>query len=222
VNYSIVATFAALALALVVGLATMGAASSSGNLLPQFARLPDFAVGEKAAPAGAPVSLGSTPLPASAGELTAGAPAVATGGDLRGVTPLRLAGLDRVAVGVQRSGLPGAKTVEIEAEYRKGRHYLSLQIILSETMAEAIGFAGPSTSEFDRETADGYARRRRVGEAIVVEDWNNTSQSGGYGRLIEDRFYVKASGGGGLSPKELRAAVELFGRQTLAQLEAES
>jgi hypothetical protein len=222
VNYSIVTTFAALVMALAVGLATMAAASSSGNLLPQLARLPDFNIGENAPPPGAAVDLGSTPLPSSAGELAAGAPATVTGGDLRSATPLKLAGLDRVAVGVERSGLVGARTVEIEAEYRRGRRYLSLQVVLSGTIAEAIGFGGPSTSEFERETADGYARRRRVGDAIVVEDWNNTSRAGSYGRLIEDRFYVKASGGGGVSPRELRSAVELFGRQTLAQLEAES
>lgn len=222
VNYSIVTTFAALMLALAVGLATMAVASPSGNLLPQLARLPDFAVGEPEPPPGAPEALESTPLPPSAGELTAGAPAVATGGDLRGITPLKLAGLDRVAVGVQRSGLPGARTTEVEAEYRKDRRYISLQIILSAAIGEKIGFAGPSTSEFDRETLEGYARRRRVGEAIIVEDWNNTSRTGSYGRLVEDRFYVKASGGGGVSPQELRSAVELFGQQTLAQLEAES
>jgi len=169
--------------------------------------LPDFGVGEKAAP-GAAVELGSAPLPQSAGELAAGAPAVATGGDLRGVAPMKLAGLDRVAVSVERSGLTGSRTIQIEAEYRKARRYISLQLVRSEAMAQDIGFGGPSTSEFDRETADGYARRRRVGNAIVVEEWNNTSGSGSYGRLVDDRFYVKASGGGGVSPQELRSTVE--------------
>jgi hypothetical protein len=222
VNYSIVATFAALIMALAAGFATMAVASPTGKLLPQLARLPDFATGERNPPPGAALELGSTPLPAAAGVLANGAPAVATGGDLRGVTPLKLAGLDRVAVGVERRGLPGARTVEVEAEYRKGRRYLSLQIIFSTTMGQELGFAGATGSEFDRETADGYARRRRVGDAIVVEDWNNTSRSGSYGRLVGDRFYVKASGGDGVSARELREVVELFGRQTLAQLEAQS
>jgi hypothetical protein len=222
VNYSIVTIFAAIAMVLVVGLATMAAASPTGDLFPRLARLPDFAGGEKALEPGAAVEFGAAPLPSSAGQLVAGAPATAAGGDLRGATPLKLAGLDRVTVGVERRGLTGARTVEVEAEYRKGRRYISLQIVLSGAIAEAIGFGGPATSEFDRETADGYARRSRVGDAIVVEDWNNTSKTGSYGRLVEDRFYVKAAGGGGIGPQELRDAVELFGRQTLAQLEAES
>jgi hypothetical protein len=222
VNYSIVTTFAAIVMALAVGLATMAAASPNGDLFPRLAKLPDFTGGEKTIEPGSAVDVGAAPLPSSAGELTAGAPATVSGGDLREATPMKLAGLDRVTVGVELRGLTGARTVDVEAEYRKGRRYISLQIILSSAIAEAIGFGGPSTSEFDRETADGYARRSRVGNAIIVQDWNNTSKTGSYGRLIEDRFYVKAAGGGGVSQQELRDAVELFGRQTLAQLEAES
>ena len=41
-------------------------------------------------------------------------------------------------------------------------------------------------------------------------------------RVFADRFYVKASGGGGVTPAEMRAAVELFGRQTLAQFEEQT
>ena len=131
-------------------------------------------------------------------------------------------GLNRVAVGVERNGLAGQRTVNVEVEYRDGRRQIFLQILYSRTIAEKLGFGGPSTSEFDRETADGYSRRRRVGDAIIVEDWDQSSQTGGYGRLVDDRFYVKASGGGGVSAEDLRAAVELFGKETLAQFEAES
>jgi hypothetical protein len=222
VNYSIVATFAAIVMALVVGLATMAAASTSGGLFPYVAALPDLTRGPIAAGPDTAFEVSSQTAPTSAGQLVAGAPAIASGGDLRGATPPRLLGLDRVAVGVERRGLAGARTVEIEAEYRKGKRYITLQIIHSRAIAEAIGFGGPATSEFDRETADGYARRRRVGDAIIVEDWNNISKTGSYGRLVGDNFYVRASGGGGVRRLELRDAVELFGRQTLAQLEAES
>ena len=90
------------------------------------------------------------------------------------------------------------------------------------SIAATIGFGGPATSEYDRQTADGYSRRQRAGEAIIVEDWDNASRTGSYGRLVEDRFYVRASGGGGVLPADLKQAVKLFGRQTLAQFEAES
>jgi hypothetical protein len=220
VNYAIVTTFAAILIALGVGLAAMFAAGPTGSLFPQMARLPDLSLG--APSPGAPVKA-NTILPASAGELVPGGPAPAdTNGDLRNATPLKLAGLDRVAVGVERRGLPGSRTVQLDAEYRRGSRYLTLQIVFSSSIARDIGFGGPSTSEFDRETSDGYSRRRRIGEAIIVEDWNQGSQSGSYGRLAGDRFYVKASGGGGVKPEELRESVELFGQQTLAQFEAES
>lgn len=222
VNYSIVATGAAIVLALPVGLATMATAAPSGNLFPQLPSFPDlWTSAPKPLPA-AGVSTEAPRPPASAGALRQGGGGMVVGGDLRGATPERLVGLNRVAIGVERSGLEGQRAVNVEAEYRDGRRQLVLQILYSGTIAERLGFGGPSTSEFDRETADGYSRRRRVGDAIIVEEWNNSSQTGSYGRLVEDRFYVKASGGGGLTPDDLRAAVELFGHETLAQFEAES
>jgi hypothetical protein len=222
INYSIVATIAAVIMALIVGLATMLAAAPSGSPFPQLARFPDLWGGATEAAPGAAVNVDGAPLPDAAATLAAGGGGVVVGGDLRGATPLKLAGLARVSVGVERRGLAGQRTIEVEAEYRDGRRSISLQILYSRTIAETLGFGGPSTSEFDRETTDGYARRRRVGDAIVVEDWDNASQTGSYGRLVEDRFYVKASGGGGVSADDLRAAVELFGKETLAQFEAES
>jgi hypothetical protein len=218
VNYSIVSVFVAVTMALGVGLAAMAVAGPSVSLIPQMAQLPGLA----AAPVAA-ATRDSAPLPPSAGELAPGGPAIAMDGDLRGAAPAKLAGLDRVSAGVERRGLTGASTVKLDAEYRgRGSRYLTLQIVLSGSIAEAIGFGGPATLEYDRETPEGYTRRRRIGDAIVAEDWNETSRTGSYGRLIDNRFYVKASGGGGVRPEELRQAVELFGAATLAQFEAES
>jgi hypothetical protein len=221
INFAIVSTFFAVLLALGVGLATMATSSSTGAMFPQLAQLREMAAHGNPVPPGASLELGSNPLPDSAGRLTPGAPGVVTAGDLRGAMPERIGNLDRVSVNVERRGtVVGSRTVTVEGEYRRGKRYISLQLILSPTIASTIGFGGPATSEYDRETTDGYSRRRRVGEAIVVEDWNRTSRSGSYGRLIQDRFYVKAAGGEGVSAAELRSAVEMFGRETLAQLEA--
>ncbi len=222
VNYSIVTTLAAIVIALMVGTATMFAAAPTGNLFPNLPRIADMLSSEPAPLPGAPVSREAPPLPASAGVLASGGGGRVAGGDLRGAAPMKLIGLDRVAIGVERSGLAGQRTINVEAEYRDGRRQVMLQILYSKTIAERLGFGGPSTSEFDRETAEGYSRRRRVGEAIIVEDWDQVSETGSYGRLAEDRFYVKASGAGGIKPEDLRAAVELFGQETLAQFEAES
>lgn len=221
VNYSIVTTLVAIIIALLVGTATMFAAAPTGNLFPNLPRIADILDTEPKPLPGARVSTEAPPLPASAGVLSAGGGGRVTGGDLRGAVPMELLGLDRVAVGVERSGLAGQRTINVEAEYRDGRRQVMLQILYSKTIAERLGFGGPSTSEFDRETAEGYSRRRRVGEAIIVEDWDQVSETGSYGRLMEDRFYVKASGAGGVRPEDMRNAVELFGRETLAQFEAE-
>lgn len=218
VNYAILATVSALAVGLVVGLAAMTAALAAGPagaLLPAPAAPADFT-------AASPNTREGAARPAAAGELREGAPASAIGGDLRDAAPETMGNLRRVSVGVERRGLPGARTVELDAEYRRGGQYIVLQIVYSKSIAETIGFGGPATMEFARETAEGYSRRQRAGQAIVTEEWNKASRTGSYGRLVQDRFYVRASGGGGTQPDDLRQAVELFGRETLAQFEAAS
>lgn len=207
-NYAIVTTFAAIIVAMIVGAAAMVAVAPNGNPFPNLPRLPF--VDQLVAPQSRPSAPSATP-PANSS-----APQRPPGGDLRGVAPDAIAGIGRVAVGIERSGQPGQRTVRLEAEYRDGGRMLTLQITYSHAIAQVIGFGGVSTSEFDRETSDGYSRRRREGDAIVVEDWNTASQAGSYGRLTQDRFYVKASGRG-VNPGDLRAAVDLFGPKTLAQ-----
>jgi hypothetical protein len=150
-----------------------------------------------------------------------GADAVFAGsGELKDAAPLKLVGLDRIAVGALSSGPQGARSLTVDAEYRRGDRYIVLQMTLSDTIAATIGFGGPATSEYDRETADGYSRRRREGDVIVVEDWNEASKSGSYGRLLQDRFYVRAVGGGGVRPQDLKRAAEAFDLTTLARFEA--
>jgi len=213
-NYAIVTTFAAIAVALVVGAAAMAAIGPDAKLFPNLPRVPFVDQ--------APPSQGETTLPTNTQpRLDSARPPRPAGSDLRGVAPETMAGLMRVATGVERSGQPGQRTVRLEAEYRDGGRSLTLQITYSPSIAQVIGFGGVSTSEFNRETADGYSRRRREGDAIIVEDWNTASQAGSYGRLTRETFYVKASGRG-VSTEDLRTAVNAFDEETLAQFAAES
>ena len=213
-NYAIVTTFAAIAVALVVGAAAMAAIGPDAKLFPNLPRVPFVDQ--------APPSQGETTLPTNTQpRLDSARPPRPAGSDLRGVAPETMAGLMRVATGVERSGQPGQRTVRLEAEYRDGGRSLTLQITYSPSIAQVIGFGGVSTSEFNRETADGYTRRRREGDAIIVEDWNTASQAGSYGRLTRETFYVKASGRG-VSTEDLRTAVNAFDEETLAQFAAES
>lgn len=217
VNFSIVTTIAAILLALAVGLIAMLAAAPSGNLFPGMPRLSVFdAVAPSAS--NAPASTSTT----SPGILSPGAPGKVLGADLRGAAPETLVGVNRVSVGFERQGLPGQRTIRLEAEYRAGPKHLSLQIVYSPSIAQAIGFGGPATSEYARETADGYSRRVRIDGAIITSEWDVASKTGSYARLAEDRLYVRVSGGGGVTADEMKAAVELFGRETLAQFAAES
>lgn len=213
VNFSIVTTAAAVLVALVVGLAAMLVAAPTGNLFPGLPNLSIFTpeTPRASVEAGTPAATAPTPL----------RPRVGQGGDLRQVAPQKLAGLDRVSVGYERLGVASDRTVTLEAEYRGGERRISLQIVFSPSIAKAIGFGGPATSEYNRETADGYSRRLRAEGAILVSDWDAASQTGSYGRLLQDQFYVRASGGGGVTPEDLRAAVEQFAEDTLALFAAE-
>lgn len=217
INFSIVTTLAAILVALVVGLAAMLVAAPTGNPFPGFPRLSLFDVSGEATP-----GVGNQVAPSSPGRLAPGAAGVVTGSDLRGAAPLQLAGINRVSAGFERQGLEGSRTIRLEAEYRGGPKHLSLQIVYSPSIAQAIGFGGPATSEYERETADGYSRRVRIDGAIIVSDWDGASRTGSYARLAEDRLYVRVSGGGGITADEMKAAVEQFGRETLAQFAAES
>lgn len=213
-NFSIVTTFAAIAVALVVGAAAMLAVAPNANPFPDLPRLPFVDQPQ-------PTQIETTRPAQASSRPDSVRPPRPAGSDLRVAAPETMAGMARVAVGVERSGQPGQRTVRLEAEYRDGARSLTVQITYSPSIAQVIGFGGVSTSEFNRETSDGYSRRRREGDAIVVEDWNTASQAGSYARLTQDRFYVKASGRG-VRADELRLAVDTFDAETLAQFAAES
>gem|GEM_PF-1108010 len=215
VNLSLTVTLAALAASVPVGLAVMLTAAPTGRLFPGLPRMSVASVSDMSpspAPGGGP---GLSPGAREAVRLM-------TGADLRAAAPAELAGTARVAVGYERSGLPGERTVRLEAEYRQGPRRLVLEIIYSPVIARVIGFGGPATSEYDRASADGYTRRLREGGELIVSDWDNASGTGSYGRLLEDCFYVRVrGGGGGLSEEDLKAAALMFGPSHLAQFAAE-
>ena len=218
-NYSIVATICALGLGLLVGLAAMATIGPSARVLfPQLAAIPGLAA--RNAPPAAPAAPKPAPvdLPLLPAAPVASPPGLVSTEALKALAPEKLAGFDRVSLGVEASGPSSSHSVSLDAEYRRGKRFIELEITHSSTIATVIGFGGPATSEYDRETAEGYSRRRREGAAIVVEEWNKASKSGSYARLTDDQFYVKASGGD-VTPDELKLAVESFSAERLAQLE---
>ncbi|MDZ4762872.1 MAG: Yip1 family protein [Alphaproteobacteria bacterium] len=209
-NYSIVATACAVGLSLAVGLAAMLTATASGGMFPQMAALPELGLSEAVHSPGANQAGESQVVAATGLTQDRPAPGLSSAGALKAAVPRRLAGLKRVAVGVEASGTGDARALTLGAEYRSGQRFIVIEIVNSPTLASVVGFGGPATSEFDRETAEGYSRRRRVGAEIIVEEWNEASETGSYGRILADTYYVKASGGGGIRPADLKQAVEHF------------
>jgi hypothetical protein len=218
VNYSIVATACALGLGLFVGLAAMATIGPSAQVLfPQLANIPGMP-SQSAAPTPVATTNAAPALPLPAPMPVASPSGLVSTEALKALAPEKLVGFDRVSLGVEASGRANSQSVSLDAEYRKGKRFIELEITHSPNIAALIGFGGPATSEYDRETAEGYSRRRREGAAIVAEEWNKASGSGSYARLTDDEFYVKASGGG-VAPEDLKEAVESFTPQRLAQLE---
>jgi hypothetical protein len=208
-NFAIVATACAVGVSLIVGLASMSMARVQGALFPSIQHIRALMADET--PAGAAPATPQVPG-ASAG--------LATAEQFKTVAPLNLAGFERVSLSVDQRGEADARHLFLEAEYRRGRKFILVEIVNAATIAAVIGFGGPSTSEYDRETADGYARRRRAGETFVVEEWNTASRTGSYARLVGETYYVRASGGGGALAQELKAAADYFSAERLAALAA--
>jgi hypothetical protein len=196
-------------------MATIG--PSAQVLFPQLANIPGMP-SQSAAPAPVATTNAAPALPLPAPMPVASPSGLVSTEALKALAPEKLVGFDRVSLGVEASGRANSQSVSLDAEYRKGKRFIELEITHSPNIAALIGFGGPATSEYDRETAEGYSRRRREGAAIVAEEWNKASGSGSYARLTDDEFYVKASGGG-VAPEDLKEAVESFTPQRLAQLE---
>lgn len=170
------------------------------------------------------VAIGLAILGRGAGSAPSGiaaADALVRADDLRAIAPRSLAGLERVSADVDTSSTLGVRAVVLEAAYRKGDKRLQLTIVQSPRIEDVIGFGGADTDEYDRPEADGYSRRRREGETIIVEQWNAVRKSGSYGRLLPGPFYVFAVGDG-LAEHELRDAVHGFSADRLKSLPRES
>ena len=118
-NYSIVTTFAAIIVAMIVGAAAMVAVAPNGNLFPQPAVR--GSTGRLASTISAVVAICRRPARSALprGHTASGQRSP------RCIAPDAMAGLPRVAVGVERSGQPGQRTVRLEAEYRDGGRSLT-------------------------------------------------------------------------------------------------
>jgi hypothetical protein len=204
-NYSIASIGAASALMLVAGLAGALAFAQPSGLLPQSSSLRRFA---------------SILLNPAAGQLPVAAAqhVSVTEDDLRTLAPPTLNGLRRVSVKVEAADAAGVKAIALDARYETGSRRLGLKIVHSLTLDSVIGFGGPQTSEYDRATDGGYQRRRREGAAIMLENWDEGSGAGAFGRVAGGDFYFLAEGRGGMSIADLRSIVMRYSDEQLDAL----
>jgi hypothetical protein len=138
---------------------------------------------------------------------------------MQALAPPQLAGLQRVSLKVVTVDTASVKAIALEAHYAQGPRQIGLKIVHSPSLEQVIGFGGPATSEYDRQTASGYQRRQRQGESIVLEQWDRAARSGKFGRIAGQDFYVFAEGEG-VSLQDLKHAVDQFPADRLAKLKS--
>lgn len=135
---------------------------------------------------------------------------------LRDIAPERLAGLPLQSSDVESMTSP-VKFATLEAEYGEGDETMTLTVTNSPMLSMVSSAFGLGAGTYDRRTSDGYERARRDGDDMVVEEWNERTGYGSYGRTLGGEFMVVAQGQG-LSMRELERAVGEFSERKLANL----
>jgi hypothetical protein len=135
---------------------------------------------------------------------------------LRTLAPEKLAGLDRVSLDASSIDAPFKASI-LTAEYGDGEKRISLKFTNSQFVSAMMGAAGLAGATFERETADGFERMRKDGDAIVVEEWSKASGVGRYGRSVAGSFLIEAEGTG-VDFKELERVVRSFDEDRLKRL----
>jgi hypothetical protein len=135
---------------------------------------------------------------------------------LRDLAPNRFAGLRRATVEVNETTAPFPSVVLVAEYGEPGEDRATLTITNSPALESMMGLMGMAAA-LDEETADGYRRVTRDGDDYIVAEWDETSESGTYGRTVAGRFFVAAEGRG-VSMRDLERAVGEFDARRLERL----
>ncbi|MCX7863818.1 MAG: YIP1 family protein [Novosphingobium sp.] len=125
--------------------------------------------------------------------------------------PERIGAYERVSIQTTSIGNFGSAS---EGTYRSGTNRFTLSVTDMHAAGAIAGIAGAFGVEHEREDADGYERTRKVDGQMQTEQWNTSTKSGKFGRIVAGRFMVEASGNA-QSIDELKAAVAAIDEQAL-------
>ncbi len=135
---------------------------------------------------------------------------------LQELAPDRLAGLQRRSVSVDETSSPLPAVVMVAEYGQPGEDRVTLTITNSPALASLMGFMGMATT-LNEETGDDYRRVTEDDGDYVIEEWDESAESGTYGRTVASRFLVVAEGRG-VSMRNLERAVAEFDARRLERL----
>ena len=133
---------------------------------------------------------------------------------LKALLPGSIGNFTRTASSTQAIGQMGSTA---EATYTAGDQSFTMRVSDMSALGALAGIGSAMGVEQSREDANGYERTQTVDGQMQTESWNNTSNSGKFGRMVATRFMVEAEGTAD-SIDQLKAAVAAVDMGKLAAL----
>ncbi|MGD9664480.1 MAG: Yip1 family protein [Novosphingobium sp.] len=132
---------------------------------------------------------------------------------LKGLLPASIGAFQRTAI--ESTSVAGMGNAQ--GTYEDGDNRFDLTITDTNAMGTLAGMGAAMGMEQSREDADGYERTGVVDGRMQSEKWNNASNRGKFGVMIDNRFMVEASG---TAPNidVLKAAVATVSESALSAL----
>lgn len=135
---------------------------------------------------------------------------------LKALAPKTLGAMSRRSIGVETLKRPFKATV-LTADYAGEGKTMRLKVTNTAMVSALMGVAGMLGAEYDRETADGFERLRRVGEGMAMEQWSSAARTGKFARSVGGRFLVEVEGEG-VALADLEAGLALLSEERLGGL----
>jgi hypothetical protein len=105
-------------------------------------------------------------------------------------------------------------TSQAEGVYQSGDARLTVTVVHMGAMGAIAGMAQGMNVQENRQDADGYARTQTIDGRIYSEEVSNSGGTASYG-VIGRGISLTASGSGGVTLDQARAAVDTIGVQRL-------
>jgi hypothetical protein len=136
--------------------------------------------------------------------------------------PTKLAALLPATIGayqrtaIESSGM-GAVGANADGTYTAGEKSFHLKLTDMSAMGAIAGLGAAMNVQNSREDADSYEKMTTVDGQVQTEEWNKTTSSGKFSKMVANRFMVEAEGSAA-NVDELKAAVATVDPDDLTDL----